>query len=405
MTNDDIDEVLSLWRATEGVGLSASDTGSDLSMFLTRNPELALVARDDGRLAGAILCGHDGRRGYLHHLAVSPAHRRRGLGQELVGRCLDSLRALGIQKCHLFVFAKNTGAVAFWRRIGWDIRDDLCMMSRQVGTESSIPGSRDAQPKATAPARNIRMVEMTWPDVSSALEQGFTTVVIAVGSTEQHGPHLPTMTDARIGDELAQRVAMRLGHTLQAGTITIGCSDHHLAFPGTISLKAKTLRMIILDYADSLVRGGFKRIIFLPLHGGNFSTVQETVEEAQAAHPGVRIIGLTDLMKLLGCLNSASAEFGVGADESGAHAGESETSIMMALEADLVIVDRFAPGYVGPTGEREFNTIREQGMRALTGSGVHGDPTKASARKGRVYLDRLVEFLVREIKVQSQQPQ
>ncbi len=117
MTNDDIDEVLSLWRATEGVGLSASDTGSGLSMFLTRNPELALVARDDGRLVGAALCGHDGRR-------------------ELVGRCLDSLRELGIQKCHLFVFAKNTRAVAFWRRIGWDVRDDLCMMSRQVGTDA-----------------------------------------------------------------------------------------------------------------------------------------------------------------------------------------------------------------------------------------------------------------------------
>jgi hypothetical protein len=115
--------------------------------------------------------------------------------------------------------AGNTGAVAFWRQIGWDVRDDLCMMSQQVGTEPSIPGSKEGQSRATAPARNIRMVEMTWPDVSSALEQGFTTVVVAVGSTEQHGPHLPTMTDAQNGDELAHRVATTLGHTLQAGTI------------------------------------------------------------------------------------------------------------------------------------------------------------------------------------------
>jgi len=246
--------------------------------------------------------------------------------------------------------------------------------------------------------KTIRMTEMTWPDIESAIGRGHTTVVVAVGSTEQHGPHLPTMTDTRLGDELAQRVAMKLGRTLQANTISVGCSEHHLAFPGTISLRPDTLRMIILDYADSLVRGGFKKIIFLPLHGGNFQTVQEAVKEAQTALPGVEIIGVTDLRKLLGCLSSASAEFGVTPNESGGHAGESETSIMMFLEKNLVITDRFAPGYVGVTGEREFNIMLKQGMRALTENGIHGDPTKASAHKGEVYLDRLAEFLLQEIK-------
>jgi creatinine amidohydrolase len=247
----------------------------------------------------------------------------------------------------------------------------------------------------------IRMDQMTWPDIKSAIEKGSESVIVAVGSTEQHGPHLPTMTDTRIGDEVAQRVAMKLGHTLQASTIRVGCSSHHLGFSGTISLRDETLKMMILDYMDSLVRSGFKRIVFLPMHGGNFPTVQAVVKEARQAHHGIEIIGVTDLAKLLDCLNAASAEFGISPSESGAHAGESETSIMLALEKDLVLANRFAPGYVGPTGEKELKILRERGMGALTEIGVLGDPRRASAEKGEVYLDRLTEFLVQEIKTQS----
>jgi creatinine amidohydrolase len=159
--------------------------------------------------------------------------------------------------------------------------------------------------------------------------------------------------------------------------------------------------MIILDYIESLVRSDFKRIVFLPIHGGNFPIVQATLKEAQKAHQGIEIMGVTDQMKLLDCLNAASAEFGIKANESGAHAGESETSIMMALEENLVIKDRFAPGYVGLTREKELKIISEQGMPALTQNGILGDPRKASADKGEIYLNRLTEFLIQEIKKQS----
>jgi creatinine amidohydrolase len=249
--------------------------------------------------------------------------------------------------------------------------------------------------------KTIRMDQMTWPDIKTAIEKGYETVVVAVGSTEQHGPHLPTMTDTRIGDEATERVAMKLGHTLQAKTISVGCSSHHFGFPGTVSLREETLKMIIFDYIDSLVRSGFKRIVFLPMHGGNFSTVRAAVEEARDAHRGIEIIGVTDLAKLLDCLTAASAEFGISPSESGAHAGESETSIMLALEKNLVLPERFAPGYVGSAGEKEFKILREQGVGALTKIGVIGDPRRASAEKGEAYLDRLTEFLVRQIKNQS----
>jgi len=246
--------------------------------------------------------------------------------------------------------------------------------------------------------KTIRMEEMTWPDIKAAIEKGFTTVVVAVGSTEQHGPHLPEMTDSRIGDAVAHSVTLKLENALQARTISVGCSEHHLAFPGTISFQPATLKLVIRDYVDSLIRGGFKRVVLLPMHGGNFPIVQEALREALIAHQGIEIIGVTDLKKLLDCLSAASAEFGIKANESGAHAGESETSIMMALEKNLVIKDRFAPGYVGLTGEKEFKIIREQGMPALTKNGVLGDPRKATAEKGEVYLEKLTDFLLKEIR-------
>jgi len=237
------------------------------------------------------------------------------------------------------------------------------------------------------------MEEMAWPDIKAAIDQGFTTAVVGVGSTEQHGPHLPTMTDARIAEEVAHRVALKLGNALQARTVDVGVSEHHLAFAGTISLRPETLKMILSDYVDSLVRSGFKRIVILPLHGGNFATVAQVIVESRAAHPGIEVTGYTDLLGLTGFLNQVSGEHGITAEESGAHAGESETSIMMVLERDLVVPERFTSGYLGPLGEAEVKVIFERGMPALTANGVLGDPRKASAERGRIYLERVADFL------------
>jgi creatinine amidohydrolase len=243
----------------------------------------------------------------------------------------------------------------------------------------------------------LRMEEMTAPEINGAIARGFTTAVVGVGSTEQHGPHLPTMTDTRIAEDVANRVAAKLGNALQARTVAVGVSEHHVSFGGTISLRPETLRMIVLDYIRSLAACGFSRIVFLPCHGGNFGTVEKTIEEARPEHPSVKIVGYTDLMKFADVSNAMSAEFGVSEGEAGAHAGENETSMMLALEGGLVARDRFEAGYVGPLGENEVRVIFEKGMPALTKNGVLGDPGKSSAEKGEIYLERLAEFLAREV--------
>jgi creatinine amidohydrolase len=248
--------------------------------------------------------------------------------------------------------------------------------------------------------KTIRMEDMNWPDIKEAIDKGFTTVVVGVGSSEQHGPHLPTKTDTMIGDMMAFRFAEKWGNALQAKTIPVGCSEHHLAFPGTLSLQASTLKAIISDYTESLVKQGFKTVIYLPSHGGNFTAVKEAIGEQQKKFPRHKITGYTDLMGMMNCLFRISGEFGVTPEEAGAHAGENETSLILALAEQLVNKERFGPGYLGPLGEDEVKVIMEKGMPALTENGVLGDPTNASAQKGAVYLEKLVAFLIGEIKKQ-----
>lgn len=237
-------------------------------------------------------------------------------------------------------------------------------------------------------------------DIKEAIDNGYTTAVFAIGSTEQHGHHLPIKTDTMIGDAVAFRVAQELGNALQAPTIRPGCSEHHMAFAGTISLRSSTLKSIIYDYVISLKKSGFETIILLPSHGGNFTTVQEAMDELKLAHPEIRIIGYTDLKGFVGAFNKFSKEYDVTPEESGAHAGESETSLILALAENLVEKERFTPGYLGPLGDKEMKIILEEGMPSLTEIGVLGDPTKASGKKGMVYLEKTVDFLVQEIKKQ-----
>ncbi|SDV50471.1 GNAT family N-acetyltransferase [Chitinasiproducens palmae] len=125
MNADDYDAVFTLLRQLPGVALRSADTPDAFRRYLERNPGLSLVALRNGRLAGCLMAGHDGRRGYLQHLAVDPAQQRAGLGSALVAQCVASLQALDIVKCHVDVFKENAAGAAFWNRHGWMQRHDI----------------------------------------------------------------------------------------------------------------------------------------------------------------------------------------------------------------------------------------------------------------------------------------
>lgn len=129
MSASDLATAIELWRVSEGVGLNESDSPEQLEAYLRRNPDMSFVARNGARqMVGAVLCGHDGRRGYLHHLAVARSARRHGVGRSLIESCLAKLSAEGIAKCNIFVYAHNLDGQEFWRRLGWAGREDLLVM-------------------------------------------------------------------------------------------------------------------------------------------------------------------------------------------------------------------------------------------------------------------------------------
>lgn len=125
-------DILSLWQQCEGVGLSDADSRENIQSYLDRNPGMSFIATSDGRVIGTVLGGHDGRRGYIHHLAVHPDCRRQGIGRQLAERCLQVLGDEGIQKCHIFIFNNNAGGIAFWKSMGWTHRKDISVISKTI---------------------------------------------------------------------------------------------------------------------------------------------------------------------------------------------------------------------------------------------------------------------------------
>ncbi|WP_237701367.1 GNAT family N-acetyltransferase [Hylemonella gracilis] len=125
MTISDYESVIQLMKDTPGVSLRDADSREATARYLERNPGISFVAEHGGRVIGCIMCGHDGRRGYLQHLVVHAEHRRQGIANALVSRCVASLEDLGIFKSHIDVFRTNEVAQAYWESQGWMRRTDI----------------------------------------------------------------------------------------------------------------------------------------------------------------------------------------------------------------------------------------------------------------------------------------
>jgi len=126
MVKDDYDEVYQLWMLIKGFAIrSIDDSREGIAAFLKRNPTTSVVAVEDEKVVGSILCGHDGRRGFCYHVCVAPDYRRRGIGKAMVVHAMEALHRENINKVSLIAFTKNDVGNAFWNQIGWTKREDL----------------------------------------------------------------------------------------------------------------------------------------------------------------------------------------------------------------------------------------------------------------------------------------
>jgi len=244
----------------------------------------------------------------------------------------------------------------------------------------------------------IDLDALTWPEVQAEIEAGRDTVVVAFGATEQHGLHMPLGTDALIGDHLARRLADRLD-AFVAPTVRVGCSEHHVGFAGTMSLAQETYHAVVADLVGSLLRGGFRRVVLLPTHGGNFAPLAAAVgqlDEAARDH----VVALTDLGVLFEIAQMGERDHGVPLAEGGLHAGEWETSMLLAIHPEMVRMDRAQAGYTGDL-ETAVGSMFAGGVASISENGTIGDPARASVEHGKRYWAAIEELVLAQVESQS----
>lgn len=242
--------------------------------------------------------------------------------------------------------------------------------------------------------------ELTWTDVRDALQAGYRRAVFAVGAIEQHGPHLPLLVDAEIGTDLARRVAASLGATLVAPTVRIGCSEHHMRFPGTLTVREDTLRAVVTDVTVSLVRHGLDEILIIPSHGGNFAPirtmlpeVREVARETAQGRP-VRVWAFTALAKLVETWKGAIAEQDGPAERVGGHADIAESSILQTLHGHLVHEDRAEVGFAAEITDETYARIIAEGLHSVSANGILGDARGMSPELGRACQEAVARLIV-----------
>jgi mycofactocin system creatininase family protein len=226
--------------------------------------------------------------------------------------------------------------------------------------------------------RSARVTELladkTWPTVSGA-----PLVLVPLGSTEQHGPHLPFSTDSVIATAVALGVAASIRATravVVAPTVSYGASGEHQSFPGTVSIGHEALQLAIIELVRSLSTWA-SGILFVNGHGGNVTSLQAAIPQMITEAHRVAWVPCT-------------------VRHGDAHAGRVETSLMLHLAPGSVELSQARPGNVAPVSEL-LAVMKVGGTRAVSPSGVLGDPTGANATEGAALLDEMIETALRRL--------
>jgi len=238
----------------------------------------------------------------------------------------------------------------------------------------------------------LAVAELTWPEIEDELDDGNTLIVVPTASIEQHGPGLPLSVDAIRADELGERIADELG-CFVAPPVRPGVSEHHMAFPGTISLRPETFEAVVADYCRSLDRHGFEDVALLTTHGGNADALDAVAEEMDAALDANAFVA-GDRDEFMTVRFGAMERHDVSSEEAGKHAGAAETSFLLESNPDLVRDDERAEGYLG---DAATDRIIDEGLSAYTENGVPGDQRRASRAAGRTLIEDCVGFYAEAI--------
>ena len=235
---------------------------------------------------------------------------------------------------------------------------------------------------------------MTFGEIATALGEGRRDVVVPCGAVEQHGRHLPLDVDAVHAERLGLEVAERLATAVVAPTIRVGVSPHHMTFPGTISLRPATFEAVYADYCLSLAAHGFRNILCFSGHGGNFGPLAEMEQRLDdLVGPDTRVIVFSDLHGLIDVWRAAVSDAGGDPGSVGGHADVAESSVYSHLRPGAVRTDQLARGYTGPVDDEVLQRLFTGGIRALSDTGVMGDPHGFSEAIGELCVQRVADLI------------
>ncbi|MEU8631964.1 mycofactocin biosynthesis peptidyl-dipeptidase MftE [Amycolatopsis sp. NPDC048633] len=220
----------------------------------------------------------------------------------------------------------------------------------------------------------MRLADLSWPDVAERAAAG-AILAVPVGATEQHGPHLPLSTDTDIALALCDRLSDQRPDVLVAPAVAFGSSGEHAGFAGTLSIGQAATELLLLELGRSAAET-FTRLLFVSAHGGNAAPVARAVARLRAESRDVSVFQPRW--------------------DGDPHAGRPETALQLALRPAGVRMDRAVAGDRRPLGE-VFPLLREGGVRAVSRTGVLGDPTAATSTEGRALLDELTAQLVSQV--------
>lgn len=216
----------------------------------------------------------------------------------------------------------------------------------------------------------------TSPEIAAVGAEAQLTLLLPLGSTEQHGPHLPLDTDTRIAQAVADGIAHRIDSVRVAPAISISASDEHRGFAGTLSVGTRVMSEMLIEIVGN-VGDEFDRIVAINGHGGNAYALRAATEVCRARGRSLEV-------------------WSVRLPEGDAHAGRTETSLMLAIAADLVRIERAEPGATEPLDEL-LPKIMEGGIREVSANGVLGDPSSANEAEGTRLLAALIDDAVNQL--------
>ena len=239
----------------------------------------------------------------------------------------------------------------------------------------------------------MKLEELTSPEIA-ALPRDI-VVVMPVASTEQHSLHLPVFTDSMIIGEVVRRLEARApDDVLALPVMWLGYSQHHMRYPGTISARSETHREVMMDIVASMIAHGFKRILIVNSHGGNSANISVLLQNLMEQYEDAEIFACASYS---GPASAKMAEIREAGSEGSGHAGETETSMILALRPDLVKTDRLdADGQQARTWLPGATNYRRMDQRTTHG-GV-GDPTSATPQKGERFFEAAAEGLVEVVR-------